>query len=120
MGETINMGFEQYRDHLVMTGWRIVAATENVLRAERGRDLNHILHIILSILSGGLWVVVWVALSISGGKNQITVRRGEADNQVIILRKKRAAGVIVLVLAASVALCAVATLLAVFSPIMGG
>lgn len=40
---------------------------EKLVRAER-KTPNHILHLLLSIVTGGLWLVVWAALSLAPGR----------------------------------------------------
>lgn len=34
-----------------------------------GRGVNHLLHFVLTILTGGLWLFVWIPLAIFGGRN---------------------------------------------------
>ena len=36
---------------------------ENVLATRQGR--NHILHLLLSLVTGGLWLIVWIMLAIT-------------------------------------------------------
>ncbi|WP_081343505.1 DUF2510 domain-containing protein [Mycobacteroides chelonae] len=33
-----------------------------------GRSVNHLLHFVLTILTGGLWLFVWIPLAIFGGR----------------------------------------------------
>lgn len=41
------------------------------------RRINHILHLILSILTLGVWLIVWALMGIFGGENQYTLRVDE-------------------------------------------
>jgi nitrate reductase alpha subunit len=36
-----------------------------------GKPVNHILHLILSVLTLGLWLVVWLIVGIRGGEKQL-------------------------------------------------
>ena len=36
----------------------------------KGRRTNHLLHLLLSVISLGFWVPVWVLLGISGGEKR--------------------------------------------------
>jgi hypothetical protein len=44
---------------------------ENVKAEAQIKETNHILHLILSILTGGIWLVIWllIAVSSNGEKN---------------------------------------------------
>lgn len=37
--------------------------------ASQKKNTNHILHLILSILTGGLWVIVWIIVAISNNSH---------------------------------------------------
>ena len=39
---------------------------EKSVKAER-RGVNHVLHLILSICTGGLWLLVWIGISVKVG-----------------------------------------------------
>ena len=36
----------------------------------RGQRVNHILHLILSILTLGFWVIIWLVLVVAGGQKR--------------------------------------------------
>jgi hypothetical protein len=55
------------------------AGTSAVLTA--GRPVNHILHLILSVLTAGLWLFVWVALVLTNKKQRIVLTM-DANGQV--------------------------------------
>ena len=35
-----------------------------------GRPVNHLLHLLLSFVTVGLWLFVWIALVLTGGENR--------------------------------------------------
>jgi hypothetical protein len=46
-----------------------------------GKPVNHILHLILSVLTAGLWLIVWVILILTNHRRRIVLTVGE-DGQV--------------------------------------
>jgi hypothetical protein len=53
-------------------GWRIENRSDFQATVATGKRVNHILHLILTILTAGLWAIVWIILAITGGiKRQI-------------------------------------------------
>ena len=36
----------------------------------KGKPVNHILHLILSLVTVGFWLIIWVALVIFGGEKR--------------------------------------------------
>ena len=46
----------------------------------KGRRVNHILHLILTLVTAGLWAVVWIILVIVGGEKRHIVRVDEFGN----------------------------------------
>ena len=51
-------------------GWRIDSQSESMAVMVRGSRPNHILHVILSVLTFGVWLVVWGALALFGGEKR--------------------------------------------------
>lgn len=46
-------------------GWRLVSRTEHGAVFERGDKPNHVLHLLLTVFTCGLWAVIWLLLAIS-------------------------------------------------------
>ncbi len=42
-----------------------------------GRPVNHILHLLLSVFTVGLWLVVWLILTVTGGEERVLVQVDE-------------------------------------------
>ena len=40
-------------------------AEAELAKAEKSTQVNHILHLLLSIITGGLWLIVWIALALN-------------------------------------------------------
>src|SRR5688500_4300357 len=52
------------------SGWRTVSRTVTQAQLVNGKSVNHILHLLLTLLTLGLWVFVWIGLAIFGGERQ--------------------------------------------------
>jgi hypothetical protein len=56
---------------LARHGWRVESRSEFQAVFARGHRPNHILHLLLTILTAGLWgLFVWLPLSIFGGEKR--------------------------------------------------
>jgi hypothetical protein len=49
-------------------GWRVESRSEFSVTMVRGKRINHILHLLLTIITAGLWVIVWILLALGGGE----------------------------------------------------
>ena len=56
-------------------GWRIETRSDFQATIATGNRINHVLHLILTIVTLGLWAIVWIILAIAGGikRHMITV-----------------------------------------------
>jgi hypothetical protein len=57
----------------VKRGWRVESRTDNQVVLVLGHRPNHILHLILTILTFGIWAVVWILVAIFGGEKRKTI-----------------------------------------------
>jgi hypothetical protein len=58
---------------LARHGWRVESRSEFQAVFARGHRPNHILHLILTLVTLGLWAIVWIIVSIAGGEKRRTV-----------------------------------------------
>jgi hypothetical protein len=56
-------------------GWRIESESPLATTFVRGHRVNHVLHLILSVVTLGLWIPVWLFVSVFGGEDHFTVSR---------------------------------------------
>lgn len=54
----------------VRQGWRVESQTDYQAVIVTGQRPNHILHLILTIVTLGLWGIVWIAIAIFGGEKR--------------------------------------------------
>lgn len=54
-------------------GWRVQSQTPTTAQLLKGKPTNHVLHLILSIITLGLWLVVWILVVIFAGQKQRVV-----------------------------------------------
>jgi len=64
----------------VRKGYRVESQMEYQAILVKGHRPNHILHLILSILTAGLWLFVWLALAVFGGENRRMITVDEFGN----------------------------------------
>ena len=57
----------------VKWGWRVESRTETQAVIVRGHRPNHILHLILTIITLGIWAVVWLLVTAFGGEKRKTI-----------------------------------------------
>lgn len=57
----------------VRQGWRVESQTDFQAVLVRGQRPNHILHLILTLVTLGLWGFVWLAIAIFGGEKRAVV-----------------------------------------------
>ena len=54
----------------VQQGWRVVSQTQTQAQLVKGKPTNHLLHLILSLVTLGIWIPVWIAVAIFAGEKQ--------------------------------------------------
>lgn len=59
--------------HWVRWDWGVEAQTPTQVVMVKGHRPNHVLHLILSIITLGLWLIVWLILSIASGEKRKTI-----------------------------------------------
>lgn len=57
----------------VRRGWRLESQMEFQAVLVKGHRPNHLLHLILSVLTLGLWVFVWIGVSLGGEQRRMIV-----------------------------------------------
>jgi hypothetical protein len=51
-------------------GWRIESRTDHAAVMVKGKRVNHVLHLLLSLVTVGLWLPVWLIVAIVGGEKR--------------------------------------------------
>ena len=51
-------------------GWRVSSQSSYSAQFEKGKHTSHFLHLFLTLLTLGLWLPVWIAVTIIGGHKQ--------------------------------------------------
>ena len=64
--------------HHVKWGWRVESRTANQAVIVKGHRPNHILHLILTIITLGFWAIVWIAVAVFGGEKRKTITEDAA------------------------------------------
>ena len=63
---TLDLALAQYGGW----GWRIENRSDFQATIAKGHRTNHILHLILTIVTLGLWAVVWILMAVLGGEKR--------------------------------------------------
>ncbi len=58
-------------------GWRVESRGEYQAVLVHGSPVNHTLHLLLSLLTAGLWLVVWLILAVTGGEDRVLIQVDE-------------------------------------------
>lgn len=51
-------------------GWRMEARGEYQATIAKGKNHSHLLHLVLTIITLGVWLLVWIPLALFGGLKQ--------------------------------------------------
>lgn len=62
-------------DALLDMGWRVELESETHLHLINGRRVNHILHLLLTIVTAGVWGIVWLLIVLNGGETRRVVSK---------------------------------------------
>ena len=67
----------------VAAGGRVESQGDYQAIVVEGRRVNHVLHVILSFLTCGFWIIVWIVLGIAGGEKRKLVKVDEDGNETV-------------------------------------
>jgi hypothetical protein len=57
----------------VRQGWRVESQTDYQAVLVRGQRPNHVLHLILTLVTFGVWGIVWIAVVAFGGEKRAVI-----------------------------------------------
>lgn len=49
-------------------GWKVVSRSETQAQLVKGKPTSHLLHLVLSLLTVGLWIPVWILVTLAAGE----------------------------------------------------
>jgi len=67
----------------VASGARIESQSDYQAVVVRGKKVNHVLHLILTLVTLGLWGIVWIILAIAGGEKRQMVTVDDYGNALV-------------------------------------
>ncbi len=65
---------------MVVKGFRVESQTDYQVVLVSGNRVNHILHLLLTVFTFGVWVIVWILLVILGGEKRRVVSIDDHGN----------------------------------------
>ena len=67
----------------VLDGWRVESQTAGEAIVRKGERPNHILHLLLTLITFGLWAIVWIIVALTGGvKRRLITPNGVGGTDV--------------------------------------
>lgn len=63
-------------------GWRIENRSEFQATIAKGKDVNHLLHLFLALITVGIWLIFWLILGVGGGVKRRMITVDEFGNVV--------------------------------------
>ena len=67
----------------VARGGRIQSQTDTMAVVIYGKPVNHVLHLILTLLTAGFWIIVWIIVAASGGEKRQMITVDEFGNVLV-------------------------------------
>lgn len=52
----------------VSSGWRVQSQTQSQAQLVKGKPTNHVLHLILTLITLGVWLIVWILVAVFAGE----------------------------------------------------
>lgn len=74
---------EQQIISYVSRGWRLDTQTDFAAVLSSGKRLNHILHLLLSIVTFGIWIIFWIVMGITNKIATVTISVDKFGNTSI-------------------------------------
>ena len=71
----------------VQEGWRLESQSGKVASLIKGKRVNHILHVIFSVITLGFWAIIWMNVVAWGGERRLTLKV-ESDGSVLETRQR--------------------------------
>jgi hypothetical protein len=71
---------QAYVREAVARGARVEVQTDTSATLVQGRPVNHVLHLLLTLVTVGPWVLVWLFVSLRGGEKRSIIAIDPAGN----------------------------------------
>lgn len=79
--------FDQAVAVRIQQGWRIESQANKIAMMVKGKKTNHILHLLLSMMTFGLWVLIWINVASWGGERRLNIKL-EPDGTLMETRQR--------------------------------
>ena len=64
-------------DDALARGYRVETDGQDYIVLTKGEPVNHVLHLLASVFTLGLWIIPWIFIAGTGGQTRMTVRKGD-------------------------------------------
>jgi hypothetical protein len=72
-----------------MNGWRLVATHGNMATMVSGRPTNHVLHVLVSIFTLGLWLPIWFLIAVTADGEKQLVITADAEGNISYIERRQ-------------------------------
>lgn len=72
-----------------MNGWRLVATHGNMATMVSGRPTNHVLHLLASIFTLGLWLPIWFLIAVTADGEKHLVITADAEGNISYIERRQ-------------------------------
>jgi hypothetical protein len=59
---------EQYVAEQTRRGWRVQSQTATQAQLLKGKHTSHVLHLLLTLITVGFWIPIWILVAVTGGE----------------------------------------------------
>jgi hypothetical protein len=73
---------EQRAASYVRRGWTVESHLPGQVVLTYGKPVNHVLHLLLSVLTLGLWLIAWIILAATGGPRRLVLTEDDAGRVI--------------------------------------
>lgn len=67
----------------VARGGRVESQSDTMATVVYGKPVNHVLHLLLTLVTAGIWAIVWIILAVSGGEKREMITVDEFGNVLV-------------------------------------
>lgn len=67
----------------VARGGRIQSQSDNMVVIVHGKPVNHMLHLFITLITGGFWLIGWIIVAMKGGEKREMITVDEFGNILI-------------------------------------
>lgn len=68
-------------------GWRVTSRSDTQAQLAKGKPVSHVLHLLLSLITLGFWIPVWILVTIAGGEKHKLVDASQSPPSKMLTKE---------------------------------